>query len=278
MLKSLVVGVNGSDLSQAAARVAVDWARMLGIPVTFLAVLDVEGLTGGTAVGIMGSAFKAERDEKVLADWRARLDAALADAARAAQEAGVEHETRTAEGSPPRELEREAHRHDLVVIGKRAEPRSDHEPPSSESMMEIVRTSPRPVVVAGPTTRPGGSSVVVAYDGSPQASQALESFINSGLFADLPIHLVGVSDRRGEMEARLEGPRDYARRHGREVHLHVLPEGRGVSETLSEFVERESPALLVMGTHANPGLKKLLLGSVSKAVLRTAPVPVFLER
>src|SRR5690606_4516808 len=160
MLKSLVVGVNGSDLSQAAARVAVDWARMLGIPVTFLAVLDVEGLTGGTAVGIMGSAFKEERDEKVLADWRARLDAALADAARAAQEAGVVREATTAEDSQLKEQEHEAHRHDLEVIVKRAEPRSVHELPSSETMMETVRTSPRPVVVAGPTTRPGGSAVV----------------------------------------------------------------------------------------------------------------------
>lgn len=277
MLKSLVVGVNGSDLSQAAVRVSVDWAGMLGIPVTFLAVLDVEGLTGGQSVGMMGSAFKAERDEKVLANWRERLERALADAARAADEAGVQYETRKLEGSPTKELEREVHRHDLLIIGKRAQPRSDHEPKSSESMMEIIRTSPRPVVVAGPTRR-GGSSVVAAYDGSPQASQALESFINSGLYSDYPIHLVGVSNRQADMEASLQGPGDFARRHGREVHAHVLPEGRGVCETLLEFVERESAVLLVMGTHGTPGLKKLLLGSVSKAVVRTAPVPVYLER
>lgn len=277
MLKSLVVGVNGSDYSRAAVRIAVDWARVLGIPLTFFAVLDVEGLTGGQSVGMMGSAFKAERDEKVLAKWRERLEKALEDAAGLADEAGVQYETRAVEGSPAKELEREVHRHDLLIIGKRAEPRSDHEPPSSEAMMEIVRSSPRPVVVAGPP-RPGSSSVVVAYDGSPQASQALESFINSGLYTEYPVHLVGVSDRRAEMEARLEGPRDFLRRHGREAHVHVLPEGRGVPETLSDFVERESPALLVMGTHGTPGLKKLLLGSVSKAVVRTASVPVFVER
>lgn len=277
MLKSLIVGVNGSRLSQAAVQVAVDWARKLEIPVTFVAVLDVEGLTGGQSVGMMGSSFKAERDEKVLASWRERLQGALADAARAADEAGVQYESQSVEGSPVKVLEREAHRHDLLIIGRRAEPRSDREPASTASMMEIVRTSPRPVVVAGPT-RPNGSSVVVAYDGSSQASQALESFIHSGLYAGYPIHLVGVSDRPEEMEERLEGPQEYARRHGREIHVHVLPAGRGVSETILEFADRQSAALLVMGTHASPGLKKLLLGSVSRAAVQTAPMPVFLER
>src|SRR5690606_18905123 len=114
--------------------------------------------------------------------------------------------------------------------------------------------------------------------GSPQASQALESFINSGLFSDYPVLLLGVSDRPAEMESRLEGPGDFVRRHGRETSIQVLPEGRGVAETLTEFVKRETPVLLAMGTHGTPGLKKLLVGSVSKAVVQTAPVPVCLER
>lgn len=277
MLKSLVVGVNGSDLSKAAVRVAVDWAGQLGASVTFLAILDVDGLTAGQSVGMMGSGFKAERDEKVLAKWRERLTAAMADAGQTAEAAGVQYETRSIEGSPTEELSREVHRHDALVIGRRAVPRTDHEPASTESMVEIIRTSPRPVIVAGPT-RHDGSSVVVAYDGSAQASQALESYIASGLYPDLPIRLVGVSDRKEATEADLEGPLDYVRRHGREASIHVLPEGRGIPDTLLQFVAGDSPALMVMGTQGTTGLKKRLLGSVSETVVRKSPVPVFLER
>ena len=194
MLKSLVVGVNGSDLSKAAVRVAVDWAGLLGASVTFIAILDVEGLTAGQSVGMMGRGFKAERDEKVLANWRERLSGAMADAVQVAEAAGVPYETRSVEGSPTEELSKEVHRHDALIIGRRAVPRTDHEPASTESMMEILRTSPRPVIVAG-STHHGGASVVVAYDGSAQASQALESYIASGLYPDLPVQLVAVSDR-----------------------------------------------------------------------------------
>lgn len=277
MLKSFVVGVNGSEPSEAAVQVAVDWARTLGISVTFLAVLDVEELTGGEAVGIMGSAFKAERDEQVIANWRKRLEGALADAARVAEAAEVTFETRLVEGSPTKELEREVQRHDLLIIGERAEPHSDREPAPSETMMQIVRTSPRPVVVAG-APHEGGASVVVAYDGSAPASQALESFIQSGLYSDLPVQLVGVSDEREEMEEILRGALEYVRRHDREGRAQVIPKGKGVAESLLDFLQREPPALLVMGTHGSPGLKKRLLGSVSREVLEKARVPVFLER
>lgn len=277
MLKSLVVGVNGSELSKAAVRAAVSWASSLGASVTFLAILDVDGLTAGQSVGMMGSAFKAERDEKVLASWRERLSKAMEDASKVAEAAGVQHEVRSVEGSPEEVLAKEVHRHDALVIGRRAVPRSDREPASSESMMEIVRTSPRPVIVAASTLR-GGPVVVVAYDGGAQASQALESYIGSGLYGDLPVVLVAVSDRREAAESDLAGPLDYVRRHGRECSARVLPEGKGIAETLLQFVQRESPALLVMGTQSTSGLKKRLLGSVSEAMIRKSAVPVFLER
>lgn len=277
MIKSLVVGVNGSELSKAAVRVAVEWARMLDASVTFLAILDVEGLTAGQSVGMMGSAFKAERDEKVLARWRERLTGALNDAAGAAQAAGVRYEARSIEGDPAEELAKEVHRHDALVIGRRAEPRSDHEPASSESMAEIVRDSPRPVIVAG-SVHHQGSSVVVAYDGSSHASQALESFIASGMYADLPVLLLGVSDGKAAMEETLAGAFDYLRRHGREGSVHVVPESKGIAASILRFAEQQSAAMIVMGTHGVTGLKKKLLGSVSEGVVKKSSFPVFLER
>ena len=123
MLKSLVVGVNGSDLSRSAVRAAVSWASSLGASVTFLAILDVDGLTAGQSVGMMGSAFKAERDEKVLASWRERLSKAMEDASKVAEAAGVQYEARSIEGSPEEVLAKEVQRHDALIIGRRAVPR-----------------------------------------------------------------------------------------------------------------------------------------------------------
>src|SRR5690606_12240120 len=102
------------------------------------------------------------------------------------------------------------------MIGKRAEPRSDHEPGSSETMTNILRHASRPVVVTGPTT-PASDAVVIAYDGSPQSSHALSSFVRSNLFVDSPLHVVTVAKDREKAEAHLRSAQDYLQRHGREA-------------------------------------------------------------
>ncbi len=65
-------------------------------------------------------------------------------------------------------------------------------------------------------------------------------------------------------EDRLLGPIQHKER------LH-----RGeVIEVLSGVLEQERPDLLVIGTHARTGVKKLLLGSIAEQLFRLAPCPV----
>ncbi|MEO6773672.1 MAG: universal stress protein [Kofleriaceae bacterium] len=53
----------------------------------------------------------------------------------------------------------------------------------------------------------------------------------------------------------------------------------GDPRTLIETVARKLGAdLIVMGTHGRRGLRRLLLGSVAEAVVRSAPCPVLLVR
>ena len=275
-MKSILVGANGNDWSRVARNLAIDWAKRLGSHVTFIAILDVDDLTAGQATGMMGASFKAQRDEKVVANWRRRLEEALADAAQTAEAAGIPHETIFVEGDVAEELGREVQRHDLLMIGKRAEPKSDHEPASSDTMTDILRRTSRPVVITG-SGQARNDSVVVAYDGSPQSSHALGSFVRSGLFPDSPVHVVSVGKDQDEAGTWAQSAHDFLTRHGRTAQTHVLaPEG-GIPATIERFVEKESPSLLVMGVYGKPRLQELLIGSVSKAALRAVTVPMFLD-
>lgn len=277
MLKSLLIGVNGSQWSRAAAELGVGWARESGLKVTFLGVVDVKGLTRGEPVPIGGGGIKAERDAKLIQAARQRVEDALRDAADLAGKAGVEHATRMVEGAPAEELGLEVQRHDLMIIGRRAIPETDHDPEASETMTEILRHTARPVVVAGgrvPTTE----AVVVAYDGSIQAARALGSFVASGLHSDLPVKLVGVDRDVDAMQEKLARAVDFLVTHGRTAEVHVLPPADTIPEALHDFLNRTSPRMLVMGVFGESPIRERLFGSVSRSMVGSVSLPTFFDR
>lgn len=276
MLRSLLVGVNGSEWSQQAVKLGVEWARNLKIPVTFLGVVDVDALTAVEPVPLGAVSFKADRDVKVVEAACRKVDAALQDAAQVAADAGVQYRTKHVQGNPAIELGREVQRHDLLLIGRRHIPETDRDPPASATMTDILRHGARPVVVASRDV-PSASPVVIAYDGSSQAARTLANFVASGLYYGHPLHLVGVSDDPAHIQDVLGRATDYLAQHGQQATIHVLPVGRGVAKTLSDFARNLPAGLMVMGVHGQPRLKELLFGSVTRAVLNAVPAPLFLD-
>jgi nucleotide-binding universal stress UspA family protein len=57
---------------------------------------------------------------------------------------------------------------------------------------------------------------------------------------------------------------------------HLIP-GEPAS-ALVGFAEEKNVDLIVMGTHGRTGLKRILMGSVAEAVVRSAPCPVLTYR
>ncbi|MEX1183542.1 MAG: universal stress protein [Gemmatimonadota bacterium] len=275
MVKSLLVGTNGTDSSRAAVDLAFAAARATGAPITCIGVIDVE-LTAAEPVPMGGVAAKQKRDARLLADERRRMEAVLLAVADRAREAGVECRTLLIEGSPAEDLCSEAERHDLVFIGRRAVPTSDHEPRPSATMATILRISPRPIVLAGGPARKG-AGVLVAYDGSREAARALQSFVTCGLYADEPVHAVGVSDETAVMESRLQRAADYLRSHGRRVETHVLPERGGVADALASMAERLPASMVVLGVSGQPRLRERLFGSVTRSLVARVDAPTFLD-
>lgn len=276
MLRSLLVGVNESRWSAIAVESSLRIAKSSNLPVTFFGVLDVEGLTAPQTYPAGAGAFKTERDAKLLAAAQERLQQALNSASARAEESGVEYSVRTAEGRPAVELGKEVQRHDLLVIGKRAIPTTDHDPAPSKTLTEIVRLGSRPIVITteGPSET---GPVMVAYDGSAQAARALASFVTSGLHADRVVHLVGVDKDNDGVADNLELARDYLALHGRQSELHLLPSEGGVGKTIITLAQRLSSSLLVMGVYGEPRMKEMLFGSVTRSLLAAVPTPLFLD-
>jgi nucleotide-binding universal stress UspA family protein len=64
------------------------------------------------------------------------------------------------------------------------------------------------------------------------------------------------------------------RQHWNDVEHEVVLERGGVADAILRFVEAQSIDLIAMGTHGRRGLDRLVLGSVTERILRTARSPV----
>jgi nucleotide-binding universal stress UspA family protein len=114
--------------------------------------------------------------------------------------------------------------------------------------------------------------VVVAYDGSPSAGHALRWGSDEARLQGRPLTLVHVTPHRARGERVLRTAYDevLARFPGQDVELVVR--GGDPRRVLPDVAGIES--LLIVGTRGWGHVKSLLLGSVSSALVRTAPGPV----
>lgn len=276
MLKSLLVGTNGSQWSQMAVDLALAWAKPAGAAVTFLGVVEDPALTDREAMPPGGSAWKHERDERLLLEARTRVGGAVEAAVARAAAAGVSAQPLVVEGDAVRALAHEIQRHDLLIVGQRVAPRSDHDPEPSDTVEDILHRAPRPVVVATATV-PTASAVLVAYDGSRQAARAVASFVATGIHEQQPVHVLGVDDGEIDMQDRVQKAVDFLTAHGRTAQGHVVPEGKGVDETVTDHVRSLSAGLLVMGAYGESRFREMIFGSTTRTLLAHAGVPILLD-
>lgn len=138
--------------------------------------------------------------------------------------------------------------------------------------------------------------VLVALDGSPASEAVLRFLLEIAGPLDMTVVLIRVLEpipptviegvrylalediagRRRDAEDYLEPVAVALRAKGVDVSWQVR-RGRPAEEILAAAAESRVD-LIAMATHGRTGFGRLLFGSVAEAVLRQAPVPVFLIR
>jgi nucleotide-binding universal stress UspA family protein len=140
------------------------------------------------------------------------------------------------------------------------------------------------------------SHVLVAYDDSPEAEQALafalESFPAAHLTLLTVIDPADAGSRRGLSlpplgDEWLERAREDARAHLDDAAERVRDTDATVdttieigrpAKTLVAYAEDNDVDHVVMGSHGRSGVTRILLGSVAETVIRRSPVPVTVAR
>jgi nucleotide-binding universal stress UspA family protein len=274
MLRSILVALDGSPWSETATTLALDWAARFEARLFGLGVLDEPSIDRGEPVPMGAFSYKTHRDATKLADAHHRILSFL-DVFRARSAAvGLTATVLEDIGDPAQFILREAQRCDVVIMGRESHFRFETQDRPDATLGQVLRTSPRPVVVV-PRELPGGRGIMVAYGGGREGARTLQVFESLGLASGEDVAVVTVDADRDRAEATAALAGDFLAAHGTPHQLCPIVSEAPAGTVLLEQLQRRRPALLVIGAHGHHPLRDLFAGSVTRAVLQECPVPVF---
>jgi nucleotide-binding universal stress UspA family protein len=134
----------------------------------------------------------------------------------------------------------------------------------------------------------GAQKIVVGYDGSPQAQDALAFGTALARAAGAPLVLAGAFGPEGELtpqelEARGLEVGEELRRAKEELAadlpfpVELMPvSGESAAAALQELAEAQHPRALVLGSCHRGAVGRILIGSVAERLLNGAPCPVII--
>jgi nucleotide-binding universal stress UspA family protein len=227
----------------------------------------------------------------------ARDERRLAEEARAALEGVSVHTLMIPSGSPTRELHdvAEAHGSALIAIGSTHRGALGRLLPGTTAD-RLLTAAPCPVAVAPRGYRhahPSLERILVAFDGSVEAKEALATGTRLATGVGASIELLAVADLRstltvaagwggGSTVRALIDQQVKATQSVVDEAISAGPEGVAMSgrvaadsDPATVIAQRSADAdLLVIGSRGYGPLGRVLLGSVSSGLLRTAACPV----
>ncbi len=269
MLRTILIGLNGSEESAAARDLGLGWAVRSEARVFALGVVDEAWLLEEEATSLPGGHHWHAGGGVKQAATRSRIKEALREFDRRCAEAGVRCHALDEVGTPSAQIVALSRRCDIVLLGRNT--RVEH---GRGTLAAVLHECPRPVV-AVPANPAGGDAALVAYDGSLQAARAIYAFAASGLGLGRPVHVVVVDRSAAEASHRAGTAVEFLKSHDIDAHPCPVATERAPAAAILERSRELDAGLVVMGTYGESALREFFLGSVTRAVLAESPAPVF---
>lgn len=280
MLKSIVVALDGSQSSANARRLALEVAQRTGADLVGVGVLDVPWITAPRATPIGAGYHQFHRNEELLKQGRAKLVDRIEAFHKECAVVGVGCSAIGSEGDPVQQIDAEADRHDLIIIGRETNFHGGVEHDVGECVEKLCSDTPRPLIIApeGDSLPGDPNIVVVAFDGSVTASRAMHMYLLLGLADGREIHVVAVDADGAKARGQADRAAALFRSHGVKVETNRIVDDGRTSSAILGAVSAANAGRLVMGAFGHGDkLRRLFMGSTTKRLLHESPVPIFIH-
>lgn len=275
MLRSILVGLDGSAYSHTALEFCIDWARRYDALIVGLGIIAEPAIRAPEMTPIGAGAFKQHADEIRLAQATRQVEQFLEQFSLRCADAAVASKVLEDVGEPYEQILREAQRYDVIVLGQQTYFHfATHEGPC-ETLKKVLNYAPRPVITVPEKLVPG-SSILIAYDGSLQAARVLQAFQGIGVDDASELHVVSVGSNYVEASRLSDRAIEYLALHGRNAKAHVVSSSDTPAAVILDLARRVTARLVVMGAYGQSAIKEFFLGSVTRTMLKESSVPLFL--
>jgi len=275
MVKRILVALSGTPFTPVAVQSAVELAQRHGASVTGVTVVDIERLSDVGPVPIGGASAAQSLAEHRVAVTQERVAEEIAGFEKACREVSIDHVVDRERGNPFELLTELWRYHDLTIIGLRGFFEYGVVQNPGDEVTKLIRHGVRPIVAVPPEYRPV-NRVLLAYNGSLEAAQAMKRFAQLQLWPDVTVKLAsfGFDDEKA-MPLLIEAA-VYLRAHGLDPEVESLP--GNPKHQLRAHAQEWGADLIVMGASSRGRLAKLLLGDTAEEMLVHADVPLFLSQ
>jgi nucleotide-binding universal stress UspA family protein len=253
----------------------IRWAKQTDAMLTAVALVDTAAVH--QASGPRRESYASVlREEALFQNARQQAERILVCFHARCRTQGVVGRSLQRVGCPAEEILSLADDYDLILTGQRAPFRWPGESSRNDIAQQIVRESPRPVITI-PMTQCPLSAVIVAYDGSPPSSRALEAYRQCGLFEKQLTHVVSIDRKINQARRRADEAENYLRFHGYQTRTRALPLTASVAHVLLDQVRQCAGGMLVMGAHGHSAFHQVLHGSTTRALIEQSDVMLFIH-
>jgi nucleotide-binding universal stress UspA family protein len=278
MIKTILVGLDGSEHARTAMRYGLWLGQQLGATVVGLHVVDIVSIEGSFFHEISGSlGFEPYLDfsSKMREVLHERGKVLLQEFTDEAAKSGVRADAILGMGVIANEIAERARTADLVVIGHRGVNEKFSTGLLGSTAESVTRKCPKPVFVSTVEFRPA-THPLLAYDGSQRAAAAMHAAAEFCVSLSLPLTVLTVCKDADAGERVLADARKYLASYNListcEVQAGTAP------EQIVACIKERGFDLLFIGAYGHSRIIEMVLGSTTEYVLRNTPCPVFLNR
>jgi nucleotide-binding universal stress UspA family protein len=278
MIKTILVGLDGSEHARAAVRYALWLGEHLGATVVGLHVVDIVSIEGSFFHDVSGSlGFEPYLDfsSKMREVLHERGKGLLQEFSDQASKSSVRSDTILVMGVVANEIAEQARTADLVVIGHRGVNEKFSTGLLGSTTESVTRKCPRPVLVSPAEFRPINRPVL-AYDGSQRAAAAMHAAAEFCASLSLPLTVLTVAKDPDGGERVINDARKYLAPYNLESDCVV--QAGNAPEQIVAYLKQQGFDLLFIGAYGHSRIIEMVLGSTTEYVLRNSSCPVFLNR
>lgn len=279
MIKSILLAVDGSAFTEPVLQYGIMLSQKFQALLRVLTVIDIRIFEWAVAIGVEGfapiipSSGYQEESQKLL-DQKA--EEVLKKIEGILKQKKVEYILEKESGNPVDMICDKARLADMVILGARGEFAKWSDKMLGATLEALTRLCIKPIFIS-PKDYRDIQKIMVAYDGSENASKCLALAATFASRLNLPLLLLNVNDSAQAGRQILHEAKEYLAPYKLTSLEEEVVAGEAAEKIIAVSKEKKID-LIIMGSYGHSRIREAILGSTTVQVMRNATVPVLMAR